>query len=102
MYFLLPDTFFNNLALVNKGNVFYKQQQYEKARDCYLEALQDDTQCVEALYNLGLVCKQLERYEEALEAFFKLHSVLRNSAPVVYQLMDIYEKLGDPTQAQEW
>ncbi|VDP54704.1 unnamed protein product [Schistosoma mattheei] len=67
-----------------------------------MEALQDDTQCVEALYNLGLVCKQLERYEEALEAFFKLHSVLRNSAPVVYQLMDIYEKLGDPTQAQEW
>ncbi|VDP24165.1 unnamed protein product [Schistosoma margrebowiei] len=93
---------YNPAALVNKGNVFYKQQQYEKARDCYLEALQDDTQCVEALYNLGLVCKQLERYEEALEAFFKLHSVLRNSAPVVYQLMDIYEKLGDPTQAQEW
>ncbi|CAH8549999.1 unnamed protein product [Schistosoma mattheei] len=68
---------YNPAALVNKGNVFYKQQQYEKARDCYLEALQDDTQCVEALYNLGLCTSS-------------------------YQLMDIYEKLGDPTQAQEW
>uniref|UniRef100_A0A3Q0KMH1 Putative tetratricopeptide repeat protein 10, tpr10 n=1 Tax=Schistosoma mansoni TaxID=6183 RepID=A0A3Q0KMH1_SCHMA len=93
---------YNPAALVNKGNVLYQQQQYERARDCYAEALQDDTRCVEALYNLGLVCKQLERYEEALEAFFKLYSVLRNSAPVVYQLMDIYEKLGDSTQAQEW
>ncbi|CAH8519781.1 unnamed protein product [Schistosoma turkestanicum] len=93
---------YNPAALVNKGNVLYQQQQYEKARDCYLEALQDDTRCVEALYNLGLVCKQLERYEEALEAFYKLHAVLRNSAPVVYQIMDIYEKSGDPNQAQEW
>nr|AAX30925.1 SJCHGC08795 protein [Schistosoma japonicum] len=66
-----------------------------------MEALQDDTRCVEALYNLGLVCKQLERYEESLEAFFKLHAILRNNASVVYQIMDNYEKLGDSTQAQE-
>ncbi|KAF6772474.1 hypothetical protein AHF37_08911, partial [Paragonimus kellicotti] len=44
-----------------------------------------------------------DRYNPAaLEAFFKLHAVLRNSAPVVYQIMDIYEKLEDPTQTQEW
>ncbi|GAA31648.2 Intraflagellar transport protein 88 [Clonorchis sinensis] len=93
---------YNPSALVNKGNVLFKQQNYERARDCYAEALQDDSSCVEALYNLGLVCKKLERYEEALEAFFKLHAVLRNSAPVVYQIMDIYEKIDDSAQAQEW
>ncbi|KAK4470466.1 hypothetical protein MN116_006018 [Schistosoma mekongi] len=93
---------YNPAALVNKGNVLYQQQQYEKARDCYTEALQDDTRCVEALYNLGLVCKQLERYEESLEAFLKLHAILRNNASVVYQIMDNYEKLGDSMQAHEW
>ncbi|KAF5401660.1 Testicular tissue protein Li 93 [Paragonimus heterotremus] len=93
---------YNPAALVNKGNILFQQQNYDRARDCYTEALQDDSSCVEALYNLGLVCKRVERYEEALEAFFKLHAVLRNSAPVVYQIMDIYEKLEDPTQTQEW
>ncbi|KAF8569133.1 hypothetical protein P879_02769 [Paragonimus westermani] len=93
---------YNSAALVNKGNILFQQQNYDRARDCYTEALQDDSSCVEALYNLGLVNKRVERYEEALEAFYKLHAVLRNSAPVVYQIMDIYEKLEDPTQAQEW
>lgn len=87
---------------MNKGNVLFQQQNYERARDCYSEALQDDSSCVEALYNLGIVCKRTERYEEALDAFFKLHAVLRNSAPVVYQIMDIYEKVEDTAQAQEW
>lgn len=89
-------------ALVNKGNILYRQQNYERARDCYAESLQDDSSCVEALYNLGLVCKRLERYEEAIDAFFKLHNVLRNSAPVIYQIMDIYDKLEDHSQSQEW
>ncbi|CAH8527505.1 unnamed protein product [Dicrocoelium dendriticum] len=93
---------YNSSALVNKGNVLFRQQNYERARDCYAEALQDDFTCVEALYNLGLVYKRMERNEEALDAFFKLHNVLRNSSPVIYQIMDTYERLEDSTQAQEW
>ena len=40
-------------ALVNKGNVLYSSKEYEKAREYYQEALQNDSSCVEALYNLG-------------------------------------------------
>ena len=41
------------LALVNKGNVMYNRGDYEKSREFYREALQNDSSCVEALYNFG-------------------------------------------------
>ena len=41
------------LALVNKGNVLFQKGDYEKAREYYREALNNDSSCVEALYNLG-------------------------------------------------
>lgn len=42
-------------ALVNKGNVLFHNHDYEKAREFYREALQNDSSCVEALYNFGNV-----------------------------------------------
>lgn len=38
---------------MNKGNVLYTKGDFEKAREFYREALQNDSSCVEALYNLG-------------------------------------------------
>jgi tetratricopeptide (TPR) repeat protein len=40
-------------ALVNKGNVLFARNDYEKAREFFKEALSNDSSCVEALYNLG-------------------------------------------------
>ncbi len=78
------------------------QKQYNRARDCYREALQDDPTCVEALYNFGLVAKQLDRLDEALDAFYKIHAILRNNVLVMYQMMDIYERMDDPAQSHDW
>ena len=44
---------YNPSALVNKGNVLYAKNDFEKAREFYKEALTNDSSCVEALYNLG-------------------------------------------------
>ncbi len=41
------------VALTNKGNVLFKRGDYEKAREFYKEALQNDSSCVESLFNLG-------------------------------------------------
>ena len=49
-------------------------------------ALDNDASCVEALYNLGLCNKKLGIYEEALEGFFKLQSIVRNHSEVVYHI----------------
>ena len=40
-------------ALVNKGNVLYARNDFEKAREFFKEALTNDSSCIEALYNLG-------------------------------------------------
>ena len=89
-------------ALVNKGNILYGKKDYEKAREFYRDALSNDSSCVEALYNLGLSNKHLRRYEDALDSFYKLHTILRNSAQVIYQIADLHDRIGDPAQATEW
>ena len=74
----------------------------EKARELYTVALDNDASCVEALYNLGLCNKKLGLYEEALEIFFKLQTIVRNHAQVLYQIANLYERMGDMDQAVEW
>nr|CDS33816.2 intraflagellar transport protein 88 [Hymenolepis microstoma] len=88
-------------ALVNKGNILFKQAQLEHARDCYLEALQDDPTCVEALYNLGLAAKQMNRMEESLDAISKIHAILPANPLIIYQIMDIYDRIGNFEQSHD-
>ncbi|VEL18467.1 unnamed protein product, partial [Protopolystoma xenopodis] len=95
--------------LVNKGNVLFRQGHFDRAIDSFREALQADASCVEAIYNLGLTYKHLGRSEEALDAFFKLHAVLRNSAPLhglvpsdpflLQRIGDAFEREGDKSQS---
>lgn len=42
------------------------------------------------LLSSGLTYKKLNRREEALDYFLKLHAILRNSAQVMYQLANLY------------
>ena len=41
----------------------------------------------------GLVFKKMENYEEALDCFMKLHSILRNNPQVIWQLANMYPLL---------
>ena len=88
-------------ALVNKGCCVFARGDYEKGREYFQEALNVEATCTEALYNLGLAYKRLDRLPEALECFLKLHSILKNSAHVIYHLADIYDKMEDFDQATE-
>ncbi len=44
----------------------------------------------------------MDRLDEALDAFYKIHAMLRNNVLVMYQMMDIYERMDDPSQSQDW
>ncbi|XP_034464298.1 intraflagellar transport protein 88 homolog isoform X2 [Hippoglossus hippoglossus] len=92
----------NPAALINKGNAVFGKQDYERAVECYKEALTNHSACTEALYNLGLCYKKLTCPEEALHCFLDLHSILRNDNQVIYQLVKLFELLGDNHQAIEW
>ena len=52
-------------------------------------ALENDASCVEALYNLGLCNKKLGMYEDALEVFFKLQTIVRNHSQVIIGVMSL-------------
>ena len=39
--------------MTNKGNCFFAENNFEKARNYYEDAIKIDASCVEALYNLG-------------------------------------------------
>ncbi|XP_030800002.1 intraflagellar transport protein 88 homolog isoform X3 [Camarhynchus parvulus] len=93
---------YNPAALTNKGNTVFANGDCEKAAEFYKEALRNDSLCTEALYNLGLAYKKLNRIDEALDCFLKLHAILPNNAQVLYQLASIYQIMEDPNQAIEW
>ncbi|PNI94710.1 IFT88 isoform 4, partial [Pan troglodytes] len=81
---------YNPAALTNKGNTVFANGDYEKAAEFYKEALRNDSSCTEALYNIGLTYEKLNRLDEALDCFLKLHAILRNSAEVLYQIANMY------------
>lgn len=93
---------YNAQALVNKGNCLMQFGKDEEARDMYLEAIGVEADCVEALYNFGLVSKLMGTYEEAIQVFEKLHRIIPKCPEVHFELSDCYDKIGALPNAIEW
>ena len=85
---------YNAKALVNKGNCLMLTNDYENAREKYLEAVGVEADCIEAIYNLGLVNIKLNNLNEAQSAFDKLYTSLSSMPEALYQLGCIYERYG--------
>jgi intraflagellar transport protein 88 len=69
---------------------------YPGAREKFLEAVGVEADCIEAIYNLGLVNLKLNNLQEAQSAFDKLHTSLPTMPEALYQLGSIYERGGTP------
>lgn len=54
-----------------------RRSEMERAKELYLEAIGVEADCVEAIFNLGLVNKQLGVYTEALQVLSCLNGGLR-------------------------
>uniref|UniRef100_A0A0N5B0Z6 TPR_REGION domain-containing protein n=1 Tax=Syphacia muris TaxID=451379 RepID=A0A0N5B0Z6_9BILA len=92
---------YNPNALVNRGNIYFAKNDYEKAFQSYREALSNEATCVQALYNMGLVAKHEGRLDEALDYFYKACNIAFGDVQVLCQLASIYEMMGDNSQALE-
>lgn len=77
---------YNAKAYVNRGNCFFVKQKFEDAKECYQEALSIESDCIEALYNLGLVNKRLGLADKALQYFRKLHAIVPTYTEAIYQI----------------
>lgn len=96
---------YNAKALVNKGNCLMmsrKNENVEMAKQFYLEAIGVEADCVEAIYNLGLVNLKMGSFAEAQQAFEKLHTVIPQNPEVIYQIANLYEQNNDLSSAIEW
>ncbi|XP_046644884.1 intraflagellar transport protein 88 homolog [Daphnia pulicaria] len=93
---------YNAAAFVCLGNCSLRRADYNKARDFFLFALDNDAACVEALYNLGLTYRSTNQLEKSLEQFVKLQMVLRHQPEVLFQVASLNEELGNDEQAIEW
>merc|ERR1719163_2432906 len=83
---------YNAKALVNKGNCLNEKGEPERAKELYLEAIGVEADCVESIYNLGLVNKRMGVLGEAQQAFEKLHSIIPNNPEVIYQIANLYDQ----------
>ncbi|OHT07615.1 Intraflagellar transport protein 88 like protein [Tritrichomonas foetus] len=89
---------YNVPALVNKGYCLAHDKNFEDARDCFLEAIGIEANCIEALYNLGLVSKRLGLYEKAFNVFEKLSNLIPKSPEVHYELAECLKMVGSERQ----
>ena len=61
-------------------------QDWEGARTLFSEALQNEADCVEALYNLGLVHRQMGDLGSAVATFQKLAALAPENTEVMWQV----------------
>jgi len=93
---------YNARALVNRANCLYERGDFEGAKMACLEAVGVEADCVEAIYNLGLVNKRLGQLEDSLVAFKKLNTILPDNVEVMYQIANVYDHLENYRQAVKW
>lgn len=93
---------YNQQALINRGNCYFVNDEYEFAKELYLEAIGVEADCVQALFNLGLSNLRLNQPDEAIQAFEKLHTITPNNPVVIYHIADIYEGQGKLQDAIQW
>ena len=78
---------YNAKALVNKGNCMFMRGDLEHARAMYQEAMGAEADCLEAIYNLGVVNKRIGETPSALG----LHQIIPNSVEVMWQIADLFD-----------
>lgn len=95
---------YNPATLINNGVCEMMRGETETAKAMFEAALEIDATSFEALYNLGLIWKQMGEFETALSYFRKLNiSAVHETHPqVIYQMGNLYEQLSDSSAALEF
>lgn len=68
----------------------------------YREALNIDSTCIEALYNLALAYYQVGDFENAITTLHRLDQILPNQFTAMYLLAKCYVDVGNTTLALDW
>jgi tetratricopeptide (TPR) repeat protein len=85
-------------GLVRKGNREFKREHFEKSVDSYQRALQHDSTCFEAKYDLASALYRTERYDKAEKT---LLSIVGDSTRTELERGEVAYNLGNTQFAQQ-
>jgi tetratricopeptide (TPR) repeat protein len=85
-------------GLVRRGNREFKREQFEKSVDSYQRALQHDSTCFEAKYDLASALYRTERYDKAEKT---LLSIVSDSTRTEKERGEVAYNLGNTQFAQQ-
>ena len=85
-------------GLVRSGNRQFKREQFEKSVDSYQRALQHDSTCFEAKYDLASALYRTERYDKAEKT---LLSIVGDSTRTELERGEVAYNLGNTQFAQQ-
>ena len=85
-------------GFVRKGNREFKREQFEKSVDSYQRALQHDSTCFEAKYDLASALYRTERYDKAEKT---LLSIVGDSTRTELERGEVAYNLGNTQYAQQ-
>lgn len=89
-------------ALVNRGNEFFNNKEYDSANAYYDKALELDGSYMEAVYGKGIVLYNKGSIDEANTAFLRAYEGGFRYAWLSWALADMYDKQGQAMRAVEF
>ncbi|MBQ4084166.1 MAG: tetratricopeptide repeat protein [Alphaproteobacteria bacterium] len=87
-------------ALNNLGGLLYRQGRTQEALEMYRKVLTVNASHIGACFNLGLILKDLEEYEEAVGLFFNVLALDKMLKEPHKQLAEILKKWTDKEKAK--
>jgi len=84
---------------LNEAELYYKKGNYEKAREVFKEVIRSNPDFARAHYSLGLVYRELERYNESIAAFEQALLIDSEDVQTCYSLGITYELVGEYQKA---
>jgi len=91
----------NPLILNILGEVYYKLNRLEEAKDMYMRIIKKYPFFVDAYYNLGLIYNQQNNFEKAKDILLKSINLDPEDTQAHFELGKAYKGLGDKVKAKQ-
>ena len=88
--------------LIKQGEKFYKDNDFEKAKDVFEKILLIDPNHAEALNNIGVIAFQQDDLEFAISMFEQVYSIKRDYVESIENMGKCLEAKGEYHRALEW
>lgn len=89
-------------AHLNLGKCYYHLGMNNEAINEFELALKYDSNCLEAIYNKGIVLSAMNQYNRALDDLFYINNLQPNDLEVMENIVDALYKSNDLTNATVW